>query len=162
MPTFLQRSWPGYGSTCLLRIPVFSPDGSWRAALTGTIDSWVIWNLSGRSLPITGDSNAGRTLLYNLQEHHWDPTLWERFGIPRHWLPEIHPSIGRVGCTAPDLLGAEVQIAAILGDQQAALLAHGCDRPGLMNGGDEINRSSGASQSTPSAPGQNGCRTGRQ
>ncbi|MEN9230086.1 MAG: glycerol kinase GlpK [Thermostichus sp. DG02_5_bins_236] len=103
-----------------------------RRILAGTIDSWVIWNLSGGSLHITDDSNASRTLLYNLQERCWDPTLCERFGIPMQWLPDIHPSLGRVGYTAPELFGAAIPIAAILGDQQAALLAHGCDRPGLM------------------------------
>ncbi len=105
---------------------------TWERVLAGTIDSWVIWNLSGGSLHVTDDSNASRTLLYNLQTRQWDPKLCQWFGIPMRWLPEIRPSIGIVGYTAPDLLGAAIPIAAIFGDQQAALFAHGCNRPGLM------------------------------
>ncbi|MEN9225323.1 MAG: glycerol kinase GlpK [Thermostichus sp. DRC_bins_24] len=105
---------------------------TWERVLAGTIDSWAIWNLSGGSLHVTDDSNASRTLLYNLHTRQWDPQLCQWFGIPMRWLPQIRPSVGIVGYTTPELLGAAIPIAAIFGDQQAALFAHGCDRPGLM------------------------------
>jgi glycerol kinase len=98
----------------------------------GTIDSWILWQLTGGKLHATDHSNASRTLLLNLADRQWDPTLLALFDIPRHWLPEIHPSLGYFGCIDPDLLGAEIPITAVLGDQQAALFAHGCDHPGLL------------------------------
>lgn len=100
--------------------------------LAGTIDSWILWNLTGGKVHATDDSNASRTMLYNLTTREWDKKLLDLFNIPAHILPEIQPSLGYFGTTKPDLLGAEIPITAILGDQQASLFGHGCDRPGLV------------------------------
>ena len=100
--------------------------------LAGTIDCWALWNLTGGKVHATDHSNASRTMLMNLETQQWDSQMLELFEIPRHILPEIKPSQGVFGQLNPEILGAEIPIAAILGDQQAALFAHGCDRPGLL------------------------------
>lgn len=100
--------------------------------LAGTIDTWILWNLTGGKVHATDDSNASRTMLMNLASREWDETLLKLFGIPGHLMPKIQPSLGLFGYTQPELLGGEVPIMAILGDQQASLFAHGCDRPGLL------------------------------
>jgi glycerol kinase len=100
--------------------------------LAGTIDTWVLWNLTGGKVHATDHSNASRTMLMNLKTCDWDENLLEIFQIPAHILPQIQPSLGIFGVTDTTLLGAEIPITAILGDQQAALFGHGCDRPGLM------------------------------
>lgn len=97
--------------------------------LAGTIDTWILWKLTG-GLHATDHSNASRTMLMNLQTGEWDDRLLELFKIPGSILPEIRSSLGAFGTT--NLFGAEIPIAAILGDQQAALFGQGCDRPGLM------------------------------
>jgi glycerol kinase len=100
--------------------------------LAGTVDSWVLWNLTGRKVHATDDSNASRTMLLNLASGNWDDKLLHLFDIPRSLMPEIRPSLGHFGETDPDIFGAKVPIMAIFGDQQAALFAHGCNRPGLL------------------------------
>ncbi|MEO0457690.1 MAG: glycerol kinase GlpK [Cyanobacteria bacterium P01_A01_bin.114] len=100
--------------------------------LAGTIDAWALWKLTGGKVHATDHSNASRTLLMNLTEQRWDPALLKIFNIPEHILPEIKPSQGQFGTTTADILGVEIPIMAILGDQQAALFAHGCDQPGLL------------------------------
>ncbi len=100
--------------------------------LAGTIDTWILWNLTGGEVHATDHSNASRTMLLNLAELQWDSKLLELFGIPAHLMPSIQPSLGLFGYTQPELLGESVPITAILGDQQASLFAHGCDRPGLL------------------------------
>ena len=98
--------------------------------LAGTIDSWILWKLTQGQVHATDHSNASRTMLMNLQTGGWDETLLELFGIPRLILPRIQSSLGKFGMA--NVLGAEIPVAAILGDQQAALFGQGCDRPGLM------------------------------
>lgn len=100
--------------------------------LAGTIDTWILWNLTGGRVHATDHSNASRTLLMNLASQQWDPALLERFQIPAFILPTIQPSLSMFGYTDQAILGAEIPITAVLGDQQAALFAHGCDRPGLL------------------------------
>ncbi|MDZ8188650.1 MAG: glycerol kinase GlpK [Nostoc sp. ChiSLP02] len=100
--------------------------------LAGTIDTWVLWKLTGGKVHATDHSNASRTMLMNLKTCEWDAILLEIFQIPAHILPQIQPSLGIFGVTNATLLGVEIPIAAILGDQQAALFGHGCHRPGLM------------------------------
>ncbi len=100
--------------------------------LAGTIDTWVLWNLTGGKVHRTDHSNASRTMLLNLESQVWDQTLLDLFGIPSQIMPEVQPSLGRFGVTDPSILGVEIPITAIFGDQQAALYAHGCDRPGLL------------------------------
>jgi len=98
----------------------------------GTIDAWVIWNLTGGprgGAHVTDPTNASRTLLCNLADLQWDPVLFERFGVPRDALPEIRPSIARepYGHTPADgPFAARVPVCGNLGDQQAALAGQGC------------------------------------
>lgn len=108
------------------------PDTNWDNVMAGTVDTWALWNLTGRKVHATDISNASRTMLMNLDTGDWDQSLLELFQIPRQIMPEIKPSMGIFGTTSQDVLGAEIPIAAIFGDQQAALFAHGCDRPGLL------------------------------
>ncbi|AFZ36700.1 glycerol kinase [Stanieria cyanosphaera PCC 7437] len=107
-------------------------DINWDNVLAGTVDTWILWNLTGRKVHATDHSNASRTMLMNLETLDWDEALLELFGIPRQIMPKIEPSIGSFGTTDPELIGAAIPITAIFGDQQAALFAHGCDRPGLL------------------------------
>lgn len=100
--------------------------------LAGTIDSWVLWNLTGRQVHATDHSNASRTMLMNLALGEWDNRLLELFAIPAHLMPKILPSLGEFGVMDVSILGAEIPIMAVLGDQQASLFGHGCDRSGLM------------------------------
>ena len=108
------------------------PDTNWDNVIAGTVDSWALWNLTNRQVHATDISNASRTMLMNLDTGNWDDSLLELFGIPRQIMPEIRPSMGIFGKTSPDILGEEIPVAAIFGDQQASLFAHGCDRPGLL------------------------------
>jgi len=100
--------------------------------LAGTIDTWILWKLTGGRVHATDDSNASRTLLYNLTTRQWDDDLLKLFGIPTGILPRIQPSLGYFGTTDKAIIGAEIPIMAVLGDQQASLFGHGCDRPGLV------------------------------
>ncbi|MEO0683862.1 MAG: glycerol kinase GlpK [Cyanobacteria bacterium J06649_11] len=100
--------------------------------LAGTIDTWIIWNLTGRKVHTTDHSNASRTMLMNLESCDWDETLLSLFNIPARILPQIQPSFSQFGFTDKALLGTEIPITAILGDQQASLFGHGCNAPGLM------------------------------
>ncbi|GGN04881.1 glycerol kinase [Thermus composti] len=87
----------------------------------GTVDTWLVWNLTGGKVHATDPTNASRTLLFNLHTLAWDPELLEALGIPAALLPEVRPSDGDFGETLPELLGAPVPIRGVLGDQQAAL-----------------------------------------
>ncbi|MBC8103406.1 MAG: glycerol kinase GlpK [Cytophagales bacterium] len=98
--------------------------------LFGTVDSWLLWNLSGGKRHLTDPSNASRTLLYNLHTGDWDDDLLALFGVPRALLPEIVPSSGRCFDTALDGGGGMVAVAGVAGDQQAALFGQGCLSPG--------------------------------
>jgi glycerol kinase len=101
-------------------------------ALFGTVDSWLVWNLTGganRGLHLTDVTNASRTQLMNLRTLAWDPELLTAFSIPRACLPRIVPSSGAHGEIASGPLGG-VQIAGLVGDQQGALLGQTCFKPG--------------------------------
>ena len=98
----------------------------------GTIDSWLVWNLTGGRLHITDPSNASRTLLFNLEQRRWDDDLLDFFGIPEALLPRVAPSSAEYGETEAEVLGAPVPIAGIAGDQQAALFGQGCLQPGML------------------------------
>jgi len=95
----------------------------------GTIDSWLVWNLTGGREHVTDPSNASRTLLYDIHRGDWDDELLALFDVPRAVLPRLVPSSGVVA-TAP-LGGVDVPIAGIAGDQQAALFGQACHAPGL-------------------------------
>src|SRR5207237_6235063 len=99
-------------------------------ALFGTVDSWVIFKLTGELA--TDPSNASRTLLFDIRAGRWDPELLELFGVPERSLPPIAPSSGPIGTTRAEALhGHEVPVAGVAGDQQAALFGQACDDPGL-------------------------------
>jgi glycerol kinase len=94
----------------------------------GTVDSWLIWKLTGGEVHATDVSNASRTLLLNLETLDWDPDLLDLFGVPPSALPTLMPSSAVVG--EADFLGATVPIAGVAGDQQAALFGQACFEPG--------------------------------
>jgi glycerol kinase len=94
----------------------------------GTIDSWLVWKLTGGRVHVTEPTNASRTLLVSLESLDWDDELLELFGVPREVLPEIRASSDVVG--EGDLLGVTLPIAGIAGDQQAALFGQACFGPG--------------------------------
>ncbi len=97
----------------------------------GTVDSWLIWNLTGGREHVIDITNASRTLLMNLSKGDWDLDMLDLFGVPEAMLPRIVPSSGVVAHTDPSLFGAEIPIAGIAGDQQAALFGQACFREGL-------------------------------
>jgi glycerol kinase len=95
----------------------------------GTVDSWLIWNLTGGKVHVTDVSNASRTMLYDIRKGDWDDELLRIFGVPRSMLPEVKSSSETYGETT--LLGAPIPIAGIAGDQQAALFGQACTKPGM-------------------------------
>ncbi|MCD4689644.1 MAG: glycerol kinase GlpK [Desulfuromonadaceae bacterium] len=98
----------------------------------GTVDSWLVWKLTGGRCHVTDYSNASRTLLFNIHELDWDDDILARLDIPRAMLPTVKPSSYIYGETDPKaFLGHRVPIAGIAGDQQAALFGQACYRPGL-------------------------------
>ena len=92
----------------------------------GTVDSWLLWNLSGGQAHLTDVANASRTMLYDIHALQWSPELLGDLAIPRAMLPEVQPNVGIRAETTPDLLGAPVPVAGVAGDQQAALFGQGC------------------------------------
>jgi glycerol kinase len=114
------------------RIQSQTPPIELNNILAGTIDTWILWNLTKGQIHATEHSNASRTMLMNLALGQWDDKLLELFGIPTDVMPTIQPSLGLFGYTHPEWLGDAVPITAILGDQQSSLFAHGCNRPGLL------------------------------
>jgi glycerol kinase len=98
--------------------------------LFGTIDSWLVWKLTG-GVHITDTTNASRTLLYDIRRGEWSAELCELLGVPMHILPEVRPSSGRFGVTTAEIpTGAGIPISGIAGDQQAALFGQACFSPG--------------------------------
>lgn len=97
--------------------------------LFGTIDSWLLWKLTGRH--VTDITNASRTLLFNIKDCAWDPMLLSVLGIPRQVLPEVLSSSDDFGVTKPELFGCSIPITGVVGDQQAALFGHTCFNPGM-------------------------------
>jgi glycerol kinase len=99
----------------------------------GTIDSWLIWKLTGGAVHATDYTNASRTQLFNIRTRRWDRGLCEAIGVPPEVLPEVLPSSGVFGETAAGVLrGAQVPISGVAGDQQAALFGQACFRPGMV------------------------------
>jgi glycerol kinase len=97
----------------------------------GTVDSWLVWKLTGGAVHATDRTNASRTLLLDLDSLAWDRELAEALRVPVAVLPQVHPSVARYGETLPELLGASVPILGVAGDQQAALFGQACWHPGL-------------------------------
>ena len=98
----------------------------------GTVDSWLIWNLTGGSLHITDVTNASRTLLFNIHTLSWDEELLRLFDIPSALLPKVCSSSEVYGSTSGSLLGVQVPIAGIAGDQQSALFGQMCCTEGMV------------------------------
>src|SRR5579859_1326557 len=97
----------------------------------GTIDSWLLWNLTGGTLHVTDPTNASRTMLYNIHSGTWDDELLKALGVPREVLPEIRSSSEVYGKTADGILEKPVCIGGIAGDQQSALFGQNCFSRGL-------------------------------
>ena len=117
--------------------------------LFGTVETWLIWKLTGGKKHVTDVSNASRTMLFNIVDRTWDKEILALLDIPEKMLPAVMPSSAVYGETEPDLFGAAIPIAGAAGDQQAALFGQGCFEPGsvkntygtgcflLMNTGDK-------------------------
>ncbi len=100
--------------------------------LFGTIDSWLIWQLTGGQRHLTDVSNAARTMLMDVHHNAWDQDLLDRLDIPARMMPQILPSSADFGQTDPTLLGSAVAIGGVAGDQQSALFGQACFRPGMV------------------------------
>lgn len=98
----------------------------------GTIDTWLIWNLTGGKTHVTDVSNASRTMMYNIHDLTWDEELLALFGIPKSMLPEVKSSSEVYGETAGNILAAKLPIAGIAGDQQSALFGQMCTEIGMV------------------------------
>ncbi len=98
----------------------------------GTVDTWLIWNLTKGKVHATDFSNASRTLIYNIKDLKWDERLLQELDIPVSLLPEVLPSSGKFGVTHPDVFfDLEIPIAGVAGDQQSALFGQTCFEPGM-------------------------------
>src|SRR5699024_7431481 len=101
--------------------------------LFGTIDTWLVWKLSGGRAHVTDYTNASRTLLYNIHDLAWDDELLELLDVPRAMLPDVKPSSHVYTTTEADhFFGHEVPISGIAGDQQAALFGQACFEEGMV------------------------------
>ncbi len=132
----------------LENVPGAREDAEAGKLLFGTIDTWLMWNLTGGKVHATDYSNASRTMLFDIGELRWCDEILREFGIPKSMLPEVLPSSGVFGETVPALLGAAVPVAGVAGDQQSALFGQTCFEAGdakntygtgcfmLMNTGD--------------------------
>ncbi len=119
----------------------------------GTVDSWLIWNLTGGRVHATDATNAARTMLYDIRNGRWDEEICALLGVPLSMLPQVHDCAAEFGTTEASLLGAPVPIRGVAGDQQAATVGQACFEPGMMkstygtgcfallNTGDELVRS---------------------
>jgi glycerol kinase len=98
----------------------------------GTVDSWLIWNLTGGMVHATDATNAARTLLFNIATQSWDADICSLLDIPLSLLPEVRDCAAAFGMTRPDLFGREIPILGVAGDQQAATIGQACFAPGMM------------------------------
>ena len=98
----------------------------------GTIDSWLLWNLTGGKVHATDATNASRTLLFDIHRQCWDEELLRLFRVPAALLPEVRDSAADFGRTEPSLFGAAIPVAGMAGDQQAALVGQACFSPGMV------------------------------
>jgi glycerol kinase len=134
----------------LENVPGACADADAGRLLFGTIDTWLIWNLTGGKVHVTDCSNASRTMLYNIRELRWDKEILTELAIPESLLPEVKPSSAIYGETEPSIFGGAIPIGGAAGDQQSALFGQACFRPGeskntygtgcfmLMNTGKEM------------------------
>jgi glycerol kinase len=127
---------PYFSGTKLAWLLDHVPDGIARAErgelAFGTVDTYLLWRLTGGKVHATDATNASRTLLFNIHEGRWDKDLLQILGVPRAVLPEVLDSSAAFGLTAPDLFGGEIPICGIAGDQQAAMIGQACFAPGMI------------------------------
>ncbi|TMH94729.1 MAG: glycerol kinase GlpK [Betaproteobacteria bacterium] len=129
----------------------------------GTVDTWLVWKLTGNRTHVTDPSNASRTMLFDIARGDWDEELMRLLGVPRALLPDVHPSAHAFGMLPASVLGEPLVIGGIAGDQQAALFGQACHRPGmakntygtgcfmLLHTGDRVVRSANGLVSTACA-----------
>ena len=98
----------------------------------GTVDTWLLWRLTGGAVHATDATNASRTALYDIHTNDWSDALCALFGVPRAILPEVRDCAAEYGATVPGLFGAPIPIRGMAGDQQAALVGQACFAPGMM------------------------------
>ncbi len=98
----------------------------------GTVDTWLIWNLTGGKVHATDATNAARTLLFNIAKGAWDADICRLLDVPMALLPEVRDCAADFGVTRPDLFGREIPILGVAGDQQAATIGQACFSPGMM------------------------------
>ena len=98
----------------------------------GTVDSFLLWRLTGGAVHATDATNASRTLLYDIHQGAWDDALLKVIGVPRAMLPEVRDSSAEFGLTLPDLFGGAIAVRGIAGDQQAATVGQACFEPGML------------------------------
>ena len=98
----------------------------------GTIDSFLIWRMTGGKRHVTDATNAARTMLYDIRNGYWDAEICDLLNIPMNMLPEVLDSSADFGLTDPDVFGREIPILGVAGDQQAATVGQGCFEPGMM------------------------------
>ncbi|WGW04366.1 glycerol kinase GlpK [Tropicibacter oceani] len=98
----------------------------------GTVDSWLIWNLTGGARHVTDATNAARTMLYDIRKGRWSQTMCDMLGVPMALLPEVMDCAADFGTALPDHLGAAIPILGVAGDQQAATIGQACFEPGMM------------------------------
>ena len=98
----------------------------------GTVDSWLVWNLTGGAEHVTDATNAARTMLYDIRKGRWSQTICDKLGIPMSMLPEVRDCAADFGSTDPALLGGAIPILGVAGDQQAATIGQACFEPGML------------------------------
>jgi glycerol kinase len=127
---------PYFSGTKLAWLLDHVPDARERAArgelAFGTVDTYLLWRLTGGKVHATDATNASRTLLFDIHEGRWDDELLALLGVPKSVLPEVRDSSAAFGFTGPALFGAAIPICGIAGDQQAALIGQACFAPGMV------------------------------
>jgi glycerol kinase len=127
---------PYFSGTKLAWLLNHIPNAADRAArgelAFGTVDTYLLWRLTGGKVHATDATNASRTLLFDIREGRWDDALLKLLGVPKAVLPEVRDSSANFGMTDPELFGAAIPIFGIAGDQQAALIGQACFAPGML------------------------------
>lgn len=116
----------------LNEVPGARADAEAGKLLFGTVDSFLLWRLTGGTEHKTDATNAARTLMFNIHTQQWDAELLNKLDIPENLLPEVMDSSADFGTTTADLLGAEIPVAGMAGDQHCALFGQGCFDPGML------------------------------
>ncbi|GHB10737.1 glycerol kinase GlpK [Salinicola rhizosphaerae] len=128
--------------------------------LFGTVDTWLVWNLTGGKVHVTDVSNASRTMLFDIRKRQWDPELLELFGVPESMLPEVKSNSEVYGHVLPKFLfGQEIPLAGMAGDQNAALFGQACFEPGMAKNTYGTGCFTLMNTGTEATPSQNGLLT---